>query len=447
MKEIKKNSIRVLAVLFAAVSFYLLYSGFGKIISVDLPASLALSQPQAIFAIIMSLFSGALAVGLWRFKNWTKTAISLISILLIIIFAVSEIFNFSTIVFAGESITPLLVIVSTFGKSVVNLLLNCGIPLLLIISLKFVDEIFLESETQRFIVDKFIQRALVFVGSSSILVVFLIFIFTFIESSDAILNIGLGELLTGTVWRPGYIIGDQSGQFGLVPMLLGSIYSTIGAVILGVPLAILTAILLAEIAPPAVREIFRPAIELLAGIPSVIFGLFGMVVLAPLIRNFEIAGNSGFGILNASIILAIMILPTITNVTEDAIRSVPDSYRHASLAMGATRWQTIVSVVLPAARSGIIAAIILGIGRALGETMALIMVIGNSIAIPVPLDNNPLTILLATTRTLTGNIAVEINYAAGVHRSALFFTGVLLFLLLLVINRLAHFILREKQPS
>jgi phosphate transport system permease protein len=196
-----------------------------------------------------------------------------------------------------------------------------------------------------------------------------------------------------------------------------------------------------------IRDIFRPAIELLAGIPSVIFGLFGMVVLAPLIRNFEIPGNSGFGILNASIILAIMILPTITNVAEDAIRAVPDSYRHASLAMGATRWQTIVSVVLPAARSGIIAAIILGIGRALGETMALIMVIGNSIAIPTPLDDNPLTVLLATARTLTGNIAVEINYAAGVHRSALFFTGVLLFLLLLLINRLAHFILREKQPS
>ena len=169
-----------------------------------------------------------------------------------------------------------------------------------------------------------------------------------------------------------------------------------------------------------------------------------MIVIAPLIRNFEIAGNSGFGLLNASIILAIMILPTITNIAEDAMSAVPDSYRSASLALGATKWQTIKSVILPAARSGIIAAIILGIGRALGETMAVIMVIGNSIAIPTPLNNNPLTLLFATARTLTGNIAVEINYAAGVHRSALFFTGVILFVLLLLINRIAHFLMKDK---
>jgi len=142
-----------------------------------------------------------------------------------------------------------------------------------------------------------------------------------------------------------------------------------------------------------------------------------------------------------------MILPTITNITEDALNAVPDSYRKASYGLGATKWQTIRSVVLPAARSGIIAAIILGIGRALGETMALIMVIGNSIAIPTPLNKNPLTIALATARTLTGNIAVEINYAAGAHRSSLFFTGVLLFVLLLIINRVAHFMMRERKPS
>ncbi|NPV41989.1 MAG: phosphate ABC transporter permease subunit PstC [Anaerolineae bacterium] len=309
------------------------------------------------------------------------------------------------------------------------------------------DECFAQSDRQRFVMDQFIKKLLVIIATTSILVVILIFVFTFLESSEALENIGLGELLTGTVWRPGTSTGDQVGQFGLVPMILGSLYSTLGAVILGVPLAILTAILLAEVAPPLVREIIRPAVELLAGIPSVIFGLFGVVVLAPMIRNIEIDGNSGFGILNASIILAIMILPTITSVAEDAIRAVPDSYRDASLAMGATHWQTIVTVILPAARSGIIAAIILGIGRALGETMALIMVIGNSIAIPTPLNDNPLTILLATARTLTGNIAVEINYAADVHRSALFFTGVLLFLLLLGINRLAHFVMRERQPS
>jgi phosphate transport system permease protein len=203
--------------------------------------------------------------------------------------------------------------------------------------------------------------------------------------------------------------------------------------------------LLAEVAPKAVREIVRPAIELLAGIPSVVYGLFGMVVLAPLIRTIEISRNSGFGILNASIILAVMIIPTVTNIAEDAIRAVPKDYKQGSLALGATHWQTIVHVILPGARSGLIAAVILGIGRALGETMALIMVIGNSIAIPQPLNDNPLTILLATARTLTGNIAVEINYASGAHRSALFFTGILLFLMIMVVNQVARHLMQERK--
>jgi phosphate transport system permease protein len=400
-----------------------------------------------IIGIITAIISGLIAFGLWKLKNWAKTTISILSVLVIAIFVISEIFSFSTIVFAGESVVPLGTIFATIGLTLLDLLIKNAIPLALIYLLKMLDEVFLEGETQRFFMDQFIQRALTVIATTSILVVVLIFVFTFMESTDAIKNIGLGELLTGTIWRPGAVIGEQTGQFGLVPMVVGSLYSTLGAVLLGVPLSIFTAILLGEIAPHAIREIFRSAIELLAGIPSVIFGLFGMVVLAPLIRNIEINGNSGFGILNASIILAIMILPTITNVAEDAIRAVPNSYREASLAMGATQLQTIITVVLPAARSGIIAAVILGIGRALGETMALIMVIGNSIAIPAPLNDNPFSVLLATARTLTGNIAVEINYAAGVHRSALFFTGILLFLLLLLINRLAHFIMRERQPS
>ena len=443
----KTSVVRILSVLFALLAVTALsislgtYYGFFTLTSIN-PSILIL-----ILGIITAIISGLIAFGLWKLKNWAKTAINILSILAIAIFVISEIFNFSTIVFAGESVVPLGTIFSTIGLTLVDLLIKSAIPLALIYLLKMLDEVFLEGETQRFFMDQFIQRTLTVIATTSILVVVLIFVFTFIESTDAIKNIGLGELLTGTIWRPGAIIGDQTGQFGLVPMVIGSLYSTLGAVLLGVPLSIFTAILLGEIAPHAIREIFRSAIELLAGIPSVIFGLFGMVVLAPLIRNIEINGNSGFGILNASIILAIMILPTITNVAEDAIRAVPNSYREASLAMGATRWQTIITVVLPAARSGIIAAIILGIGRALGETMALIMVIGNSIAIPTPLNDNPLTVLLATARTLTGNIAVEINYAAGVHRSALFFTGILLFLLLLLINRLAHFIMRERQPS
>jgi len=227
-------------------------------------------------------------------------------------------------------------------------------------------------------------------------------------------------------------------------MIIGSILSTFGAALIGVPLSIMTATLLAEVAPQLVREIVRPAVELLAGIPSVVYGLFGMVVLAPLIRRFEVPGNSGFGLLNASIILAVMIIPTVTNIAEDALRAVPKRYKEGSLALGATHWQTIWSVMLPAARSGLIAAVILGIGRALGETMALIMVIGNAIAIPKPLTDNPLTLFLVPARTLTGNIAVEINYAAGAHRSALFFTGVLLFLMILLVNSLARFLMKER---
>ncbi|BBB48080.1 phosphate transport system permease protein [Pelolinea submarina] len=443
----KTSAVRFLSILFALSAAAALTISLGTYF--DFFTLKTTSSPLVILiiGIVTAIISGLVAFGLWKLKNWAKTTISILSVLVIAIFVISEIFSFSTIVFAGESVVPLGTIFATIGLTLLDLLIKSAIPLALIYLLKMLDEVFLEGETQRFFMNQFIQRALTVIATTSILVVVLIFVFTFMESTDAIKNIGLGELLTGTIWRPGAVIGDQTGQFGLVPMVIGSLYSTLGAVLLGVPLSIFTAILLGEIAPHAIREIFRSAIELLAGIPSVIFGLFGMVVLAPLIRNIEINGNSGFGILNASIILAIMILPTITNVAEDAIRAVPNSYREASLAMGATHWQTITTVVLPAARSGIIAAVILGIGRALGETMALIMVIGNSIAIPTPLNDNPFSVLLATARTLTGNIAVEINYAAGVHRSALFFTGILLFLLLLLINRLAHFIMRERQPS
>jgi phosphate transport system permease protein len=173
-----------------------------------------------------------------------------------------------------------------------------------------------------------------------------------------------------------------------------------------------------------------------------------MIVFAPLIRQiFPVPGNSGFGLLNASLILAVMIIPTVTNISEDAINAVPKSYKEGSLALGATHWQTIATVIVPAARSGIVAAIILGIGRALGETMALIMVIGNAIAMPKPLTGNPLTTILAPARTLTANIAVEINYAAGAHRSALFFSGVLLFMMLLVVNSTARYLMRERLQS
>jgi phosphate transport system permease protein len=254
-------------------------------------------------------------------------------------------------------------------------------------------------------------------------------------------------MIFGMVWRPGSIIGEEGAQLGMFPMIVGTILSTFGAMILGLPLSLGAAILLAEIAPPFVRELFQPAIELLAGIPSVVYGLFGMVVLAPLIRKIEVPGNSGFGLLNASIILAIMILPTVTNIARDAINAVPRGYKEGAFALGSTHWQTIRTVMLPAARSGLVAAVILGIGRALGETMALIMVIGNSIAMPRTLNDNPLTIFLSTARTLTGNIAVEINYATGAHRSALFFSGVLLFFMILAVNSLARYLMRGRNLS
>ncbi|MGV8050124.1 MAG: phosphate ABC transporter permease subunit PstC [Anaerolineaceae bacterium] len=285
-------------------------------------------------------------------------------------------------------------------------------------------------------VNKGVRSLLFICAMISIVIVFLIFIFIFRESIPALKAVGLKSILLETVWRPG------QDQYGILAMIVGSISVTTLAIILGVPLALGEAIFLAEIAPKGVQAVVRPAIQLLAGIPSVVYGLFGMVVLVPLIRQIPVSGNSGYGLLAASIVLAVMILPTITNIAEDAIRAVPQSYRQASLALGATHWQTIVQVVVPAAKSGITAALILGIGRALGETMAMIMVIGNSVIMPTPLTDNPLTLVLRQARTLTGNIAVEISYATGIHESTLFVTGVVLFVLIMIVNFAAHSLMR-----
>lgn len=273
----------------------------------------------------------------------------------------------------------------------------------------------------------------------SILIVVMIGIFTFREAIPAFRDIGIIKLLTGTVWRPG------QGQYGILAMIAGSGLVTLGAVIIGVPLALGCAIFLSEIAPPAVRSIVRPSIELLAGIPSVVYGLFGMVVIVPLVRNIDVPGNTGFGLLSASIVLAVMILPTISSVSECAIRSVPKRFREGSLAMGATKWETLTKVILPGARSGIMSAIILGLGRALGETIAMIMVIGNSVIIPFAASDNPLSIFLSRARTLTGNIAVEINYATGLHESALFATGVVLFALIMIMNSSARILIGSRK--
>ena len=291
----------------------------------------------------------------------------------------------------------------------------------------------------RFIVDRGIKYILLVFALISIIVLFLIGFFIFRQSLPALKAIPLSDIFLKTEWRP------TMDRFGILAMIVGSIMVTIGALLLGVPLAIGCAILLAEVAPKTVQEIVRPAVQLLGGIPSVIFGLFGMVVLVPLVRQIKVAGNTGFGLLSASIVLAIMILPTITTIAEDAIRAVPQGFRNGSLALGATKWQTITQVVLPSARSGIVAAIILGVGRALGETMAMIMVIGNSVILPKPLNGNPLTIWLRQARTLTGSIATEINYAAPTHESMLFVIGVVLFILIMIVNVIARSIIRSNK--
>ena len=399
----------------------------------------------SIAAVLVAVFFGLIARGIWRFKNWARTVLLTVLSLYILYQFIIIIFAISSSIFAGVSVVPVSAMLRVVGQGLLFFLANTILPVVLVFFLLKTDQYYVESARQREFVDNTVRYVLLGTALSCIIIVLLIFVFTMTEAWPSIDQIGLDTMLLGTIWRPGSIIGTDTSQFGLLPMILGSILSTLGAIMIGVPLSVGTAILLAEVAPCSIREVLRSAVELLAGIPSVVYGLFGMVVLAPIIRNIDVPRNTGFGLLNASIILAVMIIPTVTSITEDAIRAVPREYKEGSLALGGTHWQTIVKVILPAARSGIIAAVILGIGRALGETMAMIMVIGNSIAMPNPLTANPLTLILNTARTLTGNIAVEINYAAGAHRSALFFTGVLLFIMIMIVNSTARFFMHSKQ--
>jgi phosphate transport system permease protein len=403
--------------------------------------SLAAHLGALLVAIVLVMLGVVVFRGLWTLKNWTRTAVIWLVTLGLIYFASSVIFEVSAQIFGGDEALS----IGTIGQFVLigllKLIAGGLVPVGIIFGLIKLEGHFRESPQQRKFADRAVRYVLTTSALSAIFIVFLIIIFTTQSAWEAVQTIGIGKMLTGTIWRP------NSQQFGVLPMIVGSVLSTFGAIALGVPLSLGTAILLAEVAPKVVREVVRPAVELLAGIPSVVYGLFGMVVLAPLIRDIKLPYNTGFGLLNASIILAVMILPTVASVSEDAIRAVPRVYKEGSLALGATHWQTIWSVMLPAARSGIVAAIILGVGRALGETMALIMVIGNAIAMPTPLNSNPLTLFLSAARTLTGNIAVEINYASGVHKSSLFFTGVLLLAMILAINTLARYLMRERLSS
>ncbi len=264
----------------------------------------------------------------------------------------------------------------------------------------------------------------------SILSVALICIFLFVNGIPAMTKIGFFDFIFGRKWKPSNEI------FGIFPMIIGSIYITAGAIIIGVPIGILTAVFLARFCPEKLYKIIKPAVDLLAGIPSVVYGFFGLCVIVPFVRNN--IGGDGNSILTASILLGFMILPTIINVSESSIRAVPEKYYQGALALGATHERSVFCTVVPAAKSGIMAGIVLGIGRAIGETMAVIMVAGNQARMPKG--------ILEGIRTMTSNIVMEMGYATDLHREALIATGVVLFVFILIINTLFS-ILKNKDKE
>ena len=280
----------------------------------------------------------------------------------------------------------------------------------------------------KLISEKGVKRILMATAFSAISALLLIALFIISEGLPFIFKYGLKEFLFSSEWQP------HLGKFGIYPMIVASLWVTLGAMVVGAPLGVAGALFLSEYVPKSVMNIIKPTIELLAAIPSVVYGFIGVMVLAPLIRdNF---GGPGLSLLAGSIILGLMILPTVISISIDSILAVPRSYREGSLALGATTWQTIHMVIVKASKSGIIASIILGMGRAIGETMAVIMVAGNSVNIPhSPLDS---------VRTLTANIALEMSYATGLHRQALFATGVILFIVIIILNSIASVAIRKR---
>ena len=267
--------------------------------------------------------------------------------------------------------------------------------------------------------EKIMEYVFLLAAVISIVAVALICIFLFANGIPAMKKIGFAEFLTGTKWKPG------NNKFGIFPMILGSIYVTGGALIIGVPVGVLTSVFMARFCPEGLYKLLKPVVNLLAGIPSIVYGFFGLVVLVPFIRE-HFKNSNGQSILCASILLGIMILPTIISVSESSLRAVPESYYEGSLALGATHERSVFSAVFPAARSGILAGIILGVGRAIGETMAVVMIAGNQPILPKS--------LLSGVRTLTANIVLEMGYATDLHREALIACGVVLFVFILLIN-------------
>ena len=266
--------------------------------------------------------------------------------------------------------------------------------------------------------EKIFEIIFLIVACISIVAVAMICIFLFANGVPAMHEIGLGKFLGGLVWKPG------NNKFGIFPMIIGSLYITGGAIALGVPVGIFTAVFLARYCPKGIYKIVKPATELLAGIPSVVYGFFGLMVIVPMVR--EVFGGDGMSILAASFVLGIMILPTIIGVAETSMRAVNESYFEGALALGATKEASIFRCVIPAAKSGILAGVVLGIGRAIGETMAVVMVAGNQPRIPGG--------ILEGVRTLTTNVVLEMGYATGLHREALIATGVVVFVCILIIN-------------
>jgi phosphate transport system permease protein len=278
---------------------------------------------------------------------------------------------------------------------------------------------------KRYLIDRSSRGVLLICATASVAVLLAIAVFILQRSLPAFGEIGLLDFLLGTKWDPNPV-GDTPPSFGILVMIVGTVLVTLGALVIAIPLGLGCAVLLADMAPHHFRQILRPAVELLTGIPSVVYGLVGLVLIVPLVRQI---GGPGLSLAAGIIVLAAMILPTIISISEDSIRAVPRIYREGALALGATSWQTMWRVVLPAARSGIAASIVLGMGRAVGEAMAMVLVIGMAKAMP--------NSLLDPARPMAPGIALETGYAGGIHLSALFAIGVVLFLFIVIINSIA----------
>ncbi len=285
--------------------------------------------------------------------------------------------------------------------------------------------------------EKAIEKAMFLCAAASVAAVGLITVFMFLSGLPVLADYGVFRFILGNDWNP------TSGSYGILPLIAGTLSVSIGALLIGIPTGLGCSIFLAEMAKPGIARFFRGAIQLLAGIPSVVYGFFGLEIIVPAIRDWMLpivrlwnpdAAASGFSILAGAIVLAIMILPTIVSISENAIRAVPGELDEASLALGADKWETISRILLPAAKSGILSSIILAMGRAIGETMAVLMITGNMAQMPTsPLD---------PAATLTGTIAMEMPYAAPEHQDALFAIGIVLFLLIVMLNAIAQAVMK-----